>query len=179
MTNGNELPPIEEDQKVESALDQAGQALFRLGRIFSRYPMKDQLQKHTGQAIELSRILVTEAVATGSGESDQEITVSVVAGRLGIDPSTASRLVAETIGAGYLARLPSQIDNRRLRLELTDAGRKLVANAHQYQRRVFEYVTRDWTETEQQEFAELLIKFVTSVAETHTQLIALDELSME
>lgn len=179
MTNGNELPPIEEDQHVESVLDQAGQALFRLGRIFSRHPMKDQLQRHTGQAIELSRILVTEAVATGSGEPDREVTVSVVAERLGIDPSTASRLVAETIGAGYLARLPSQMDNRRLRLELTDAGRKLVANAHRYQRTVFKYVTRDWTEAEQQEFARLLIKFVASVADTHTQLIESDELSME
>jgi DNA-binding MarR family transcriptional regulator len=179
MNAGNELPPIEEDQKAGSALDQAGQALFRLGRIFSRHPMKDQLQKHTGQAIELSRILVTEAVATGPAEPDQEVTVGVVAERLGIDPSTASRLVAETVGAGYLARLPSQVDSRRLRLELTDAGRKLVANAQRYQRIVFEYVTRDWTEAEQQEFAGLLIKFVASLAETHTQFIELDGLSME
>ncbi len=179
MTDRNELPPIEEDQKAGSALDQAGQALFRLGRIFSRYPMKDQLQRRTGQAIELSRILVTEAVETGSAEPDQEVTVGIVAERLGIDPSTASRLVAETIGAGYLARLPSQMDSRRLRLEMTDAGRKLVANAHRYQRTVFEYVTRDWTEAEQQEFARLLIKFVASVADTHAQLIASDELSME
>lgn len=177
MTDRNELAPIEEDQKAGSALDQAGQALFRLGRIFSRHPLKDQLQRHTGQAIELSRILVTEAVATGSAEPDQEVTVGVVAERLGIDPSTASRLVAETIEAGYLARLPSQMDNRRLRLELTDAGRKLVANAHRYQRTVFEYVTRDWTEAEQQEFARLLIKFVASVADTHTQLITSDGLS--
>ncbi len=87
--------------------------------------------------------------------------------------------MAETIGAGYLARLPSQIDNRRLRLELTDAGRKLVANAHRYQRRVFEYVTSEWTEAEQQEFARLLIKFVASVADTHTQLIESDGFSME
>jgi hypothetical protein len=68
MTNGNERPPSEEDQKAGSALDQAGQALFRLGRIFSRHSMKDQLQRYTGQAIELSRILVTDAVATGSAE---------------------------------------------------------------------------------------------------------------
>ena len=162
---------MKEDQQAESVLDQAGQALFRLGRIFSRRPMKDQLRKHTGQVIELSRILVTEA--------EQEVTVNVVAERLGIDPSTASRLVAETIAEGYLARLSSHTDNRRLRLELTDAGRKLVANAHEYQRIVFEHVTRDWTETEQQEFARLLIKFVASVADTRSQFIELDKLPME
>lgn len=168
MNDGNEFAPIEEDQSKKSALDQAGQALFRLGRVFSRHPMKDQLQKRTGQAIELSHILVAEAVATGPMVPDQEVTVGTVAERLGIDPSTASRLVAETVGAGYLARLPSQMDSRRLRLELTDAGHKLVAHAHQYQRAVFEYVTRDWAEAEQQEFARLLVRFVASVAEMHT-----------
>jgi DNA-binding MarR family transcriptional regulator len=88
-------------------------------------------------------------------------------------------LVAETIAAGYLTRLPSQMDNRRLRLELTDAGGKLVAHAHRYQRTVFEHITRDWTEAEQQEFARLLIKFVASVADTHTQFIEPDGLSLE
>lgn len=104
-----------------------------------------------------------EAVATGSVGPDQEVTVGVVAERLGIDPSAASHLVAETIGEGYLARLPSPTDRRRLRLELTDARRTLVAYAHQYQRTVFEDLTRDWTEAEQQEFARLLVKFVASV----------------
>jgi len=174
MHDGNERSPSEEEQPAESALDQAGQALFHMGRLFSRHSMKDLLQKHTGQVVELSRILVTEAVATGPVKPDQEVTVGVVAERLGIDPSTASRLVAETVGAGYLARLPSHTDSRRLRLELTDAGHKLVANAHQYQRKVFEYVTRDWTEAEQQEFARLLVKFVASVAELHRQLIEVD-----
>jgi DNA-binding MarR family transcriptional regulator len=71
------------------------------------------------------------------------------------------------------------MDNRRLCLELTDAGRKLVAHAHRYQRTVFEYATRDWTEAAQQEFARLLIKFVASVANTHTQLIESDGLSIK
>ena len=52
-----------------------------------------------------------------------------------------------------------------------------IAHAHQYQRAVFEYVTRDWAEAEQQEFARLLVKFVASVAEMHTQLIESDTLS--
>lgn len=174
MQDENELLSGEEVQRAESVLDQAGQALFRMGRLFSRLPMKDLLQKHTGQAVELSRILVTEAVAAGPVEPGQEVTVGVVAERLGIDPSTASRLVAETIGAGYLVRLSSHTDSRRLRLELTDAGCTLIANAHQYQRSVFEYVTRDWTEAERQVFAGLLVKFVASVAELPRQAIEFD-----
>jgi DNA-binding MarR family transcriptional regulator len=152
-------------QEASSQLDQAGQTLFRLGRIFSKQPMREQLMGHTQQAVELSRILVSEAVAMGPEEPGQEITVGVVAERLTIDPSTASRLVAETMNAGYLARVPSQIDSRRAALELTAAGRELVEQAHQYQRTVFEQVTGDWPEDERQEFARLLIKFVASFSE--------------
>lgn len=155
---------------------QAGNALFRLVRMFSRYPMRDQLLAYTGKAIELSRILVTEAVATVAtvttepSTSKQEVTVGVVAERLNIDPSTASRFVAETISAGYLVRLPSQTDNRKIRLELTEAGRELVVNSHRYQQDIFEYFTRNWSLAEKQEFAQLLMKFVTSVTESRSQL---------
>jgi DNA-binding MarR family transcriptional regulator len=132
--------------------------------------MREQLMGHMKQAVELSRILVTEAVAAGPEEPGQEITVGVVAERLAIDPSTASRLVAETMNAGYLSRAISQTDSRRIRLELTEAGRELVENAHHYQRTVFEQVTGDWSEDERQEFARLLIKFVASFAETRARL---------
>ena len=148
---------------------QAGNALFRLVRTFSRYPMRDQLMERAAQNIDLSRILVAEAVAAASEKSEREVTVGVVAERLDIEPSTASRLVAETIGAGYLIRMPSLTDNRKIHLQLTDAGRELVTNAHKYQKEVFEYFTRDWPETERQELAQLLIKFVTSIVETRSR----------
>jgi DNA-binding MarR family transcriptional regulator len=157
-----------EDQDLSSVLDSAGQALFRLGRFFSKHPMREQLMQQTGKMVEVSRIVVAEAVATGPEEPGQEVTVGLVASRLGIDPSTASRLVMETINAGYLSRATSQADSRRLRLELTDAGRELVEEAHHYQRVVFEYVTREWSEQERQEFARLLLRFVASITETHT-----------
>jgi DNA-binding MarR family transcriptional regulator len=156
-----------EDPDLSSALNAAGQALFRLGRFFSKHPMREQLMQRTGKTVEVSRIVVAEAVAAGLEEPGQEMTVGVVAKLLDIDPSTASRLVMETINAGYLSRAPSQSDSRRLRLELTDAGRELVEEAHQYQRLVFEHVTREWSEQERQEFARLLLRFVDSVAETH------------
>lgn len=180
MSNAEAKPPIQvgertEDQDQTSTLDAAGQALFRLGRFFSKHPMREQLMQRTGKAVEVSRIMVAEAVAAGPEEPGQEMSVGVVASRLGIDPSTASRLVMETINAGYLSRTTSQADNRRLRLELTDAGRELVEAAHQYQRMVFEYVTREWSEQERQEFARLLSKFVASVIETRAMVTSTQE----
>jgi DNA-binding MarR family transcriptional regulator len=173
MSQSDAIQPREDatgQQDAPSPLNQAGQTLFRLGRIFSKQPMREQLMGSTKNAVELSRILVSEAVAAGPEEPDQEITVGVVAERLAIDPSTASRLVAETMNAGYLSRVASQTDSRRIRLELTEAGRELVASAHHYQSTVFEQITLDWSEADRQEFARLLIKFVASFAETRARL---------
>ncbi|MDP9374359.1 MAG: MarR family winged helix-turn-helix transcriptional regulator [Chloroflexota bacterium] len=155
-------------------LDDAGQALFRLGRIFSKQPLHQLLAQPTGCAVELSRILAVQAVGAGPEEPDREVTVGVVADRLGVDPSTASRLVAETIRDGYLARAASPVDARRVPLELTPAGRALAEDARRYQRAVFEHVTRDWSERERDEFARLFVKFADAVAEARTGLATPD-----
>lgn len=151
-------------------MDSAGQALFRLGRMFSKRPLQQVLTERSGRAIELSRVLVVQAVEAGPPETEPEVTVGVVAERLDIDPSTASRLVAETIRAGYLARGDASADGRRVPLVLTDVGRELAANARRYQRAVFEQVTRDWSERERQEFARLFIQFADSVTEARARL---------
>jgi DNA-binding MarR family transcriptional regulator len=164
------MEPAEGQGEAVSSSDptRAGQALFRLGRMLSRHSMREQLARSTGKTPDLSQVLVTEAVAmTRAEQPDQEITVGMVAERLTIDPSTASRLVAETIAAGYITRMPSQTDSRRICLELTHVGEVLVEQAHHYQQSVFAQITHQWPEQERQEFARLLVKFVASLAETH------------
>jgi DNA-binding MarR family transcriptional regulator len=158
-----------------SVLDEAGQALFRLGRLFTKPPPQQAPTGRAGQTIELSRILVVGAIAAGPDGPGREMTVGTVAVRLDIDPSTASRLVAETIREGYLARSASRADARRAHLELTDAGRALDASARRYQRAVFERVTRDWADGERREFARLFVKFAAAVAEAHANPPAPDD----
>ena len=159
-------PPPDTGDDPSSVLDAAGRALFHLGRAFGRQPAHRALAEQSGPAVELSRILVVQAVEAGTEAPVQEVTVGAVAEHLGVDPSTASRLVAEAIGAGYLARTPSRADGRRARLALTAAGRALAEDARRYQRAVFEQVTRDWPERERAEFARLFVKFAAAVAET-------------
>jgi DNA-binding MarR family transcriptional regulator len=132
--------------------------------VFSRSSLHQQLAARTEHGAELSHIFVVQAVEPRPGETEPEVTVGVVAERLGVDPSTASRLVAESLRAGYLARTASPADGRRARLALTDAGRTLVADARRYQRSVFERATRDWSERERQEFARLFVEFADAVA---------------
>ena len=162
-------PPNEETvvQKpsTTAALDDAGRALFRLGRMFDRQRVRKVLAGSTGRSVELSRILVVQAVEAGlEEESGAEVTVGAVADRLEVDQSTASRLVADTIRDGYLSRATSVADGRRSRLELTEAGRGLAEDSRRYQRSVFEDLTRGWPAGEREQFARLLAKFAYSVA---------------
>lgn len=155
------------EQKLSStaALDDAGRALFRLGRMFDRQRVRRVLAQSTGRSVELSRILAVQAVEAGLEEPGAEVTVGAVAERLEVDQSTASRLVADTIHDGYLSRATSEADGRRSRLELTEAGRGLADDSRRYQRSVFEDLTRGWSEGEREHFARLLAKFADSVAE--------------
>lgn len=133
--------------------------------MFDRQRVRKVLAGSTGRSVELSRILAVQAVEAGLEEPGGEVTVGAVAERLEIDQSTASRLVAEAIRDGYLSRAASEADGRRIRLELTEAGRKLAEDARRYQRSVFEDLTRDWSERDREEFARLLVKFADSAAE--------------
>lgn len=162
-------PRPESGDEAASALDHAGRALFRLGRFFSKRPLHRLLTKPTGRAVEVSRVLVVQAIEAGPAEPGGEVTVGLVAGRLDVDPSTASRLVAETIRDGYLSRAASRVDGRSVRLELTDAGRALAEDARRYQRAVFEHVTRGWSERERREFARLFVEFA-AAAEAYATL---------
>jgi len=149
----------------ETLLTRAGQALFQLGRAFGRVPPGRQPLDQAGRPIERSRIQVVQAVAAHEADPARgAIGVGAVAEALGIDPSTASRLVAETIRDGYLSRTMAPGDARRVRLALTPIGRDLAEGASAYQRAVFERLTRDWPADERARFAAQFVAFVAAVA---------------
>jgi len=150
---------------AETLLTEAGQALFQLGRAFGRFPTGRQPLDRAGRLVERSRIQVVQAVAAHEARAASgEVGVGAVAEALGIDPSTASRLVAETIRDGYLSRATAPGDARRARLALTPAGRTLANDARAYQRAIFERLTRDWPAEERAHFAARFVEFAAAVA---------------
>lgn len=140
---------------------EAAQALFRFARMFGR-PVRQVLSASDARGTELSRVLVVQAIDT---LESAQATVGAVAQQLDVDPSTASRLVAETVREGYAMRKPSQEDGRRSVLELTDSGRQLAEAARTYQQSVFERATRRWTPQERETFARLFVTFMQAVAD--------------
>lgn len=149
----------------EASFTAASRALFHLGRTFSKLPMRQILAAQTTQAIELSQILVVQAVQTATADG-RMATVGDVAEQLAIDPSTASRLVTQTIRAGYLTRMTAQHDGRAVQLTLTSTGEALADQAHHYQRAVFDQITSKWSTEERRTFAHLFVKFASAVTET-------------
>lgn len=94
-----------------------------------------------------------------AGEATEEVTVGLIAERLGLDPSRASRLSADVVERGYARRVASQSDARRICLELTDKGRQLVEAVRRNKWEVFASALGQWNEQELVVFAALFDRF--------------------
>lgn len=121
--------------------------------------------RQSGQAVDPALADVVDAVEEGPDHPGQEITVGLVADRLGIDPSRASRLVAATIKAGYLRRVASQADGRRIHLELTPAAEEVVATAHRFRQDLYDRLMGDWSAQDRDTFASLLNRFTDALTQ--------------
>src|SRR5690554_6049722 len=118
------------------------EAMMRIDRVVQNW--RRQMHKRElghralralGLDIELAQadtLFAIGAARDPEAVGDDEVMVATVAERLSIDPSRASRLVAEMVNAGYLRRAVSQRDARRTILELTPAGRAVVDAVHKY-----------------------------------------------
>ncbi len=140
----------------EKLIAQAGPAMFRLGRLIPR-TVAQVVADRSEEALNLQRILVVDAIDVERCAGG-EATVGSVAARLGVDPSTASRLVAEAVRLGSIERVASQQDGRRVHLRLTDRGSELLVSSRRFQQAVFEQLTEQWSRRDKYELARLLIK---------------------
>ncbi|MBV6696705.1 MarR family winged helix-turn-helix transcriptional regulator [Kitasatospora aureofaciens] len=143
----------------DPALTAIERAMVRIRRNQTRRSLGKYVTERLGRDVDLSHTVVVDAVEEESDHPGQEVTVGLVAERLAVDPSRASRLVAASVEAGYVRRVASQADSRRICLELTDDGRELAALSHRVRREYFGTITDGWSEQERSDFARLLTKF--------------------
>jgi DNA-binding MarR family transcriptional regulator len=141
---------------------EAGPALFRLVRFWSRRWVTRTSEELTGEMRHVQHILVVEAVDSVKG---QVVTVATVASHLGLDHSGASRMVSEATKAGYLTRATSDQDRRQASLHLTDAGQELLAGSHQWQSRKFDELTEDWSPADRRRLAGYLVRLANEIAD--------------
>jgi DNA-binding MarR family transcriptional regulator len=141
------------------ALSQIERAMVRIRRSQTRRTIGRVMERELGIRFNMAHSFVVDALDETNGVPGNEPSVGMVAELLGVDPSRASRMVADAIRGGYVRRVASQVDGRRVRLELTGAGRKLLKTTSGFRRHIFSKVMASWSESDCVEFARLLTKF--------------------
>ncbi|MFB4309973.1 MarR family winged helix-turn-helix transcriptional regulator [Actinomadura sp. GTD37] len=146
----------------EEALDSVERSMVRLRRGMSRQRLGKAAIRDHNLPVDVQVLHVVDVVDEGPGRPGEEMSVGLVAARLGVDASRGSRIVAEAVKAGYVRRVASQEDGRRIHLELTGAGRSVVEATRRTRQEHFAQAMDDWTDEERAEFARLLARFVHS-----------------
>jgi DNA-binding MarR family transcriptional regulator len=151
--------------EAAEAIVRIDSTMTKIRRSMTRRELVIEILKELDPELDLAALDVMGAVMhwhpDNEADATREVTVGTVAERLGIDPSRASRIVADVVERGYIRRAASQADSRRIVLEPTDKG---VAFGNEWRRRKSEVLIaslREWTEDELTTFARLVDRFST------------------
>ncbi|BDZ43361.1 hypothetical protein GCM10025865_26600 [Paraoerskovia sediminicola] len=137
-------------------LERLDRSLMRLRRFIETPAVLDD----AGSPVELSTLLVLDAVTSGHDAAPTGSTIRDVAERLDVAHSTASRLVTRAEKAGAVTRGPSGADRRTSVVEATAAGRVLAERASQFRLARLGGITRTWDPRDVAALARLLDLFV-------------------
>lgn len=143
--------------KRDEAVARIDAALIDMRRFWTSPSRPQSLRQDVGGGIELSTVLVVDAIRRRGG-SGAEVSVSEVADQLDVAHSTASRLVERAVDVGVVRRLPHP-DRRRTALELTESGHRLVVVSARFRAAHVAAVVHDWSEEDLATFAGLLGRF--------------------
>lgn len=135
------------------------QTMQRIRRNIGKREVLNALLKAMDPQLDSSHLDVIGVILGGCSEPGSEVTVGMVAERMKIDPSRASRLVAETVNMGYVRRVASQADSRRICLELTDTGSAFADDFHRRKWAMMAKGMLNWSDDEITTFARLLERF--------------------
>ncbi len=154
----------DESAKALASIDEV---MNRIRRSMMKREFGRRVLQQLGVDLEVAHMDVIGDVGQEKPQNTngEEVTVGLVAERLAIDPSRASRLVAELVEQGYIRRVASQADSRRICLELTEQGAALVRAIRQTKWQVFSTALGKWTENELVTFARLLDRYSNWTAE--------------
>ena len=136
--------------------------MHRVRRSIQRREFGRRILAAIDPGLEVPHLDAISAIAQVSTDADaprQEVTVGLIAERLGIDPSRASRVVADVGERGYAKRVASQSDARRICLELTGKGRRFIEAVRRNKLQIFAQALGTWNERELVVFAALLDRF--------------------
>ncbi|HSJ27992.1 MAG TPA: MarR family transcriptional regulator [Acidimicrobiia bacterium] len=133
-------------------IDELDEVLLDVRHLFRTPEFRRLLLASIADGVELSTLRLLRAVERHHGGPS----VRDIAESLGVDPSTASRLVDNAARRGLLARERRTDDARRARLGLTEAGATVLTEANGVRRELLARVTSDWSADETTSLIRLL-----------------------
>jgi DNA-binding MarR family transcriptional regulator len=149
--------------EVVSAVEQLDALMQTWRRRAAKREIGIRALEDLGLPIDLAQLDVLtaiEAPAHEFGETGSEETmVSTVAARLSIDPSRASRLIAEMVERGYVLRVASQADSRRTLIQLTPTGSRITEAVRAYKFLLLGDYLAEWRAEDLAAFLPLLQRF--------------------
>ena len=132
--------------------------MHKVRRSIQRRDFGRQVMAQMDPSLDVSHLDAISAIAH-KGEEITEVTVGLVAERLAIDPSRASRVTSDLVERGYARRFASQQDARRICLELTGKGNSFVEAVRRNKVQIFARALAQWNEHELMVFASLFERF--------------------
>ncbi|PRX09326.1 UNVERIFIED_ORG: MarR family transcriptional regulator [Martelella mediterranea] len=144
-----------------AAIERISGAMTR-NRLMTRRRILGRLAiARVAPALEITHLDVLDVVARV--EAPDKATIGAVAEGMRIDPSRASRIVAELVAQDVLERRVCQSDARRSILVITKKGGKLREEIRAFKWAMLESVTEDWTPEEREMFSRLYERFVCGI----------------
>jgi DNA-binding MarR family transcriptional regulator len=135
-----------------------GQSMTRMRLMTGRRLIGRLAIQSVAPGLELSHLDVLDAVRRA--QEAGEVTVGTIAEMMRIDPSRASRVVADMVGRNILRRKASQTDARRIIVVMTSLGQRLLSEIRAQKLAFVSEVVKDWKPEEIEAFGELFEKFI-------------------
>lgn len=146
----------------DANLDQLDEFLVRIRVANNRPAYRRRLLTGATYLTSLAELRVLRAVERRTCDRTGP-SIGDIAEELGIEHSTASRSVAAAVEAGLLTRSASADDQRRSNLELTERGRKGLAETTERRRALLAESVSEWSEDELAHLTEMLARLADDV----------------
>ena len=133
---------------ITSALLEFDVANFQWMRVVAKGELPSVILRRLDLDLDLAHFHGLTAVIRiqfGVGRAASDATIGLVAEEMSVDPSRASRIVADLVARGYVRRDVAQDDGRRSVLTLTDDGKKVMESFRAEKWAIMARVFRDWT----------------------------------
>jgi DNA-binding MarR family transcriptional regulator len=155
LTKTLSAEPAEPDREN---VPRIGRSMARMRLMTGRRLIGRLAIQSAAPGLELSHLDVLDAVRRAQPAG--EVTVGLIAEMLRIDPSRASRVVADMVGRNVLRREASQADARRIVVVMTEVGQDLLAEIVAQKLAIISEIVSDWPQEDVERFAALFERFI-------------------